>query len=307
MSADSNIQTWRASFLAAPERAEGLALQLELLSDSLGAIPPTFSWVEESEDANWLMEVWFAGKPEPDFIESWFKACDMADTAVTLELLEEKDWVSESQKLLEPVDAGRYFIHGAHDRDQARPGRINLQIDAGQAFGTGKHETTSGCLMMLDKLARKIKPRNVLDLGTGSGVLGLAAARTWRTKVVGSDIDPIAIEVAAPNGPLNNVRTRAIGDRNWGYKAVIADGLNNPVFRKEGPFDLIIANILAEPLVDLAPSIIAALAPSGYLILAGLLDSQEAMVRTAYRGRGLIFMSRKNMGSWPTLLLRKPR
>ena len=300
-----NPEIWRATFMAPPASAELLSDQLDLMTDMAGIELPSFSW-SETDHSDWLMEIWFQGPPPGDFLPAWLAASGMAGHPFTLDVVEDKDWVSESQKLLQPVRAGRYFIHGAHDRDQARSGYINLQIDAGQAFGTGKHETTSGCLMMLDRLARMIKPERVLDLGTGSGVLGLASALTWHTRVLGSDIDPVAIEVAAPNGPLNGVRVRKVGDPGWGFAAIVADGLENSAFRREGPFDLITANILAAPLVAMAPAITDVLAPGGHLVLAGLLDEQEAMVRTAYRDRGLVFVTRERRGTWPTLLMRKP-
>jgi len=301
----SDPTVWKASFKAEPICADIISDQLELLSDIHDMPLPTFSWNEIEDESQWTMEAYFTAEPDRAFVQQWLDQSGLGATPFELALVESRDWVSESQKLLAPVSAGRYFIYGEHDRHLARTGKINLQIDAGQAFGTGKHETTSGCLLMLDQLAKGWRAERVLDVGTGSGVLGLAAAKTWRTRVLATDIDPISIEVAAPNAPLNNVRRRRVGEDNWGFASLVADGPHHQSIRKDGPFDLIFANILAAPLVDMAAGLVSHIAPGGYIILAGLLVEQESKVRAAYEARGLYLVCRKQSGNWPTLLLRK--
>jgi ribosomal protein L11 methyltransferase len=185
-------------------------------------------------------------------------------------------------------------------------GAIAFEIDAGQAFGTGHHETTTGCLLTLDRLRRQgASFADILDMGTGTGLLAFAALALWRTaRIAASDIDPIAIDVSRDNAAINHIHTgRARGQVEF----AVAAGLDHPRLKARAPYDLIIANILAGPLIALAPSVAGALQPGGRLILAGLLTHQAEEVATAYRRQGLMLTARTTLGEWPTLVMRKRR
>lgn len=289
------------------EQASALDDLLTEMGDERGEFPPTLSYFEQPGEANWLVEIFFAEKPEDGFVEEMLSRADLNDWPHEFSAVEDKDWVSESQKLLSPVEAGRFFVFGAHDRDKARDGAVNLQIDAGQAFGTGKHETTAACLEVLDAMAGDIMPHRVLDLGTGSGVLALGAHKIWpEARVVASDIDPIAIVVTDENIEINTGTPRNMGEDKPGIATLAADGLDDPAFDGEKPFDLIVANILAGPLIDLSADINEALASGGTLVLSGLLVTQKKEVLDAYEHRGLVSLGRVEKGEWLALTLRKP-
>ena len=281
--------------------------------DGEGWAPGISSWAEEGGGDAWTVEAFFAGEPPAERIAT---AQRLAETGAGTALppfeaqpLPDVDWVSESQKLLRPIHAGRYLVHGAYDRHRRRPGRVNLEIEAGQAFGTGRHETTAGCLSVLDVLAkdRRFRPCRAADVGCGSGLLAFAMAKTWAMPVLASDIDPIAVLTTIENARVNAVPVRPVCGRQWGVQAVTAAGVDHAAFRRPRGFDLIAANILAGPLVRLAPGLTPLVAPGGRLLLAGLLRHQAAAVEQAYRSRGLVLMGRKVVGQWPTLIFRRPR
>ncbi|TNE62844.1 MAG: 50S ribosomal protein L11 methyltransferase [Alphaproteobacteria bacterium] len=289
------------------EAIAGLEAAIEELAEETGVFPPTLSYFEQKPGEPWIVEVFFPEAPEPGFVEALLERAGSDDWVESFEAVEEKDWVAESQKLLEPVTAGRFFVFGSHDADKAKPDSVNLLIDAGQAFGTGKHETTAACLEVLDSLAAEIAPARMLDLGTGSGVLALATQKVWpAAEIVASDIDPIAIEVTAENIDINHGVGRTAGTRGAGIAVVVAPGLDDPAFADEGPFDLITANILAGPLIELAADITGVLAPGGTLVLSGLLVTQEKEVLAPYQAQGLDTQGRVEKGEWLALVLRKP-
>jgi ribosomal protein L11 methyltransferase len=207
------------------------------------------------------------------------------------------DWVTRSLEGLPPVRAGRFYVHGSHETKPAPVGLTDILIDAAQAFGTGHHETTTGCLEAIDITLKHRSPRTMLDVGTGTGVLAIALARRTQRKVVASDIDPIAVETAVENAALNGVRKLVV--------CVRADGLRSPVIAGSAPYDLIVANILAGPLVGLAPAIGRVGAPRGTIILSGLLAHQMARVVTAYARQGMILRRRIVRRGWATLILEK--
>lgn len=208
------------------------------------------------------------------------------------------DWVALSLADLPPINAGRFFIAGAHGLGQAPRAALRLHIEAGQAFGTGHHETTFGCLLALDYLARRKRFSHVLDLGCGTGVLAMAAAKLWRRPVHASDIDPLAVSVARENAAGNGLAAF--------IRPVTAAGFAHPALAAGAPYDLILANILARPLMRLSHGMGRHIRPGGYIILSGLLQSQEAAVRSAYATQGLFLARRFLRGDWSTLLLHKP-
>lgn len=212
------------------------------------------------------------------------------------EELPDIDWVTHSLEGLKPVRAGRFFVHGSHDRDKIEADDIPIEIDAGLAFGTGHHGTTAGCLEMIAEIVANEHPTNALDLGTGSAVLGIAIAKLAPIPVLATDIDPIAVTVAAENAAKNGVAEHII--------TATAEGFDHPVFRSYTPFDLIVANILANPLMELAPSLKAHLASSGSIVLSGILDSQHDAVLAAYQAQGLTHQKTLHREGWVTIHLK---
>jgi ribosomal protein L11 methyltransferase len=223
----------------------------------------------------------------------------LAGAEVHVALLPDVDWIKLSQEGLPPVRAGRFFVYGAHDAGEVPRGMLPIRIEAGMAYGTGHHETTSLCLGALSDLAKKRRYDNVLDLGCGTGLLAIGAAMLWKRRVIGSDIDPVAVEVTRENARANGVASLV--------SASVADGLASPALANHAPYDLIIANILAEPLTRLAPSIARALAPGGSLVLSGLLRWQENLVLCFYRPHGLVLRAVRRENAWSALVLERPR
>jgi ribosomal protein L11 methyltransferase len=216
---------------------------------------------------------------------------------VSREELPDVDWVSLSLEGLKPVRAGRIVVHGAHDRHRRRIGDIGIEIEAGLAFGTGHHGTTAGCLEMIQRVVRREKPGNALDLGAGSAVLAIAMARLSHIPVLATDIDPVAVRVARDNARLNGV-TRLIETRT-------APGFHHPVFAARGPFDLIVANILARPLMRLAPQMAAHVPLGGSVILSGILDRQRDAVVSAYVGQRFRHVATLHREGWVTLHMKR--
>jgi ribosomal protein L11 methyltransferase len=214
---------------------------------------------------------------------------------IAVAALPDTDWVRRSLEGLPPVVAGRFLIHGSHDRALRRPGGISLEIDAGTAFGTGHHPTTLGCLLVLDDLLKRRRPRRVLDVGAGSGILALAAAKALHAPVIAIDIDPEATRVARANAQLNGLGPF--------LRCLTASGLDHHRVRSGAPYDLIFANILARPLVHLAEPIVRVLARHGVLILSGFTIDQPSAVVAAYRNRGLARTRTIRLGTWSTLVL----
>ena len=218
-----------------------------------------------------------------------------AALAIAREAIPDVDWVAKSLEGLKPVRAGGFVVHGAHDREDLQPGEVSIEIEAGLAFGTGHHGTTAGCLDMLATLVRQRKPANALDLGTGSAVLAIAVAKLAPIPVLATDIDPVAVAVAADNVRLNGVAAQVT--------TAAADGFADPVFARHGPFELIVANILAGPLMQLAPQMRRHLAPGGALVLSGILDRQHDAVVDAYAAQGFRHLDTLHREGWVTIHL----
>ncbi|MFD2055659.1 50S ribosomal protein L11 methyltransferase [Mesorhizobium calcicola] len=212
------------------------------------------------------------------------------------ESLPDIDWVARSLEGLKPVRAGRFFVHGAHDRRKRHSGELAIEIEAGLAFGTGHHGTTAGCLEMLEKVMRREKPRNALDLGTGSAVLAIAVAKLAHIPVLATDIDPVAVKVAAANARLNHVKALV--------ETVTAPGFHHPIFGKRAPFDLIVANILARPLMRLAPQMAQHIALGGSIVLSGILERQRDAVVSAYVGQNFRHVRTLHREGWVTIHLK---
>ena len=249
-------------------------------------------------DGLWDVTMHFADPPDQASIRDLVGLAAGSDLAATVafDTVEAKDWVKASLEDLVPVPAGRFVVHGQHDRDRIAANKLGIEIEAALAFGTGHHGTTRGCLLLLDHVLKAWRPRRVLDLGTGTGVLAIAAARALHARILASDIDPISVEVARENAKLN-----VSGHR---VQAITATGFAAPQFAQRGPFDLVLANILANPLRQLATPMARHLAPSALVILSGLLTPQVPGVIAAYRARGLVPERHLRIEGWSSLLLR---
>lgn len=256
----------------------------------------------EAAPGRWRAGVYFELQPtaaERDALARLLTAIAPKAAPFSFETLPDIDWVAKSLEGLAPVRAGRFLIHGGHDRHRVLPGDLAIEIEAGLAFGTGHHGTTTGCLLAIDRLAKERPIRRALDVGTGSGVLAIAIAkRAPDARIVASDIDPVAVAVARANMRANGARR---------IVTAVGPGLGLPAIRRNAPYDLIVANILAGPLVALAPAIRRNLAPGGTVILSGLLAEQRRRVAAAYRSVGLTMVRATIIEDWATLVLSAPR
>jgi ribosomal protein L11 methyltransferase len=298
--------SWIVSLPCTREEAEALSgeiPELDVLPDA-----PVVVTREIDEDAGeWQLDAYVDDKPAPELLkllQALIPSAKGKKPAVSE--LPEEDWVTLSQQGLEPVQAGRFFVHTSSYADRVPPGTTPFLIDASQAFGTGGHDTTAGCLAMLDRLARVgAAPRNIADIGTGTGLLAFAAMALWPcAKTIASDIDPASIFVTRDNAGINRVPLGRGGGR---LALAVAPGTDHPAIRHRAPYDLVIANILAGPLITLAPDIAAATAPGGHAILAGLIARQMEPVLAAYRAQGFRLAARGGSAEWPCLLLVKRR
>jgi len=289
--------SWRVTVPCTREQGERVAKAEDLFPSS--AVQPVV--VSDEPDPakpnEWLLHAYFDQPPSDDDLS---RLRELGAGEPHVEQLGEADWVTMSQAGLQPIRAGRFFVHTPTCRS-APPGTVAFEIDAGLAFGTGQHATTAGCLEALDSLARKgCTFANVADVGTGTGLLAFASLALWPdARCIATDIDPVAVDVARENAAINRVK---VGHGAGELLLAVADGMDSPMLAARAPFDLIIANILAGPLVELAPDFAKALAPGGTVILAGLLDTQAKAVAGAYEALGLTLKERGS-GEWPVLVL----
>jgi len=282
-----NPPLWKASVPATKAEAQDIAAAFEL-----GTEPQAILINEEPFEDAAMVEALYVAMPDGELLTK------LAGREVHVALLPDVDWIKLSQEGLPPVRAGRFFVYGAHDAGTVPHGVIPIKIEAGLAFGTGHHETTALCLRVLSDLAKRRRFDNVLDLGCGTGLLAIGAAKLWRQSILASDIDIVAVEVTRENARANGVAPL--------IRAFTADGLTHPALATQAPYDLIIANILAGPLTKLAPDIVRSLAPGGVLILSGLLKWQENLVASFYRPHGLHLRNALREGLWTALTLEKP-
>lgn len=251
----------------------------------------------------WRLEAYTTEAPDPDAVSAALaRAADAAGIArpvVQIRPLPPVDWLAQNRRDFPAQSIGRYFIYGSHHDGGVPAGRIGLLVDAATAFGSGEHATTRGCLAALDRLAKRARVRRPLDLGCGSGILALALAKTWRATVRAADIDPESVRVTRANAALNGAARLVRAARSDGYRARLV--------RAGRPYDLIVSNILAQPLMRLARDLARHLAPGGVAILSGLLVTQEAQVLAAHRRQGLALVRRSRRDGWSTLEFRRRR
>jgi ribosomal protein L11 methyltransferase len=296
--------SWKLSaFAPRPVVQAAMLAQEESLDWDARIVLTGFELAEDRPD-DWRLDAYFPRKPtgaERKAVAALFAG---GAPELSAEKLPDADWVSESQQGVEPIRAGRFYVHTPDHPPSGEPGVTSFAIPAGQAFGTGQHATTAGCLAMLTAMKRRgVVARNVADIGTGTGLLAFAALDLWpRAHAVASDIDPVCGPVVAENAARNHF---AIGAKPGQLAVAIAAGMDDRWLRECGPYDLLIANILAGPLVELAPDFAEAVPPRGNLVLAGLLTTQERSVRAAYRAAGFAFVARLVIGDWSILWLRR--
>lgn len=260
--------------------------------------------IADDRPDEWFVEVFLPGKPTQADRRRVAALFGAGPPELSVEPIEEQDWLTLSQQGIEPIRAGRFHVRTPEfPRD---PHAVDFVVPASQAFGTGHHATTEGCLAMLDRMKREgVVVRNLADIGTGTGLLAFAAMRLWpRAIATASDIDPVCSDVVEDNALRNAI---PLGASAGQLTMVVASGMEDPLLQARGPYDLLIANILAGPLVDLAEDFATATAPAGQLLLAGLLETQEARVREAYRRAGFRLARRLVNGDWSILWLRRRR
>lgn len=288
---------WRIEVVVPAHAVDACESALEPFADAV-------SWFVTEGDADepdrqWLLQAFSRAAPDRAGLEAALAvtAAALAIDAPVVDIarVPHADWVTDNLRDFPPIAAGRYFVHGSHYEGRVPVGRVGLMVDAGTAFGSGEHATTQGCLLAIDRLARRRRIRHPLDLGCGSAILALAMAHAWPVKVLAADIDPPSVRVASFNARRNGLAGRV--------RCVISDGYNSRDVHRGRPYDLIVANILANPLTRMAAELSRHLAPGGVAILSGLLRRQERQVLSAHRRHRLSLKARVRIGDWSTLIV----
>lgn len=297
-------EAWKLTAFGSKARIEGALVAQEAAVDWDDDLVLAGFEVAEERPLDWRLDAYLPRRPTAADRKAIVALFGPSPPDFALEKLPGADWVTESQQGMEPIRAGRFHVRTPDNAPN--PGTVDLVIPASQAFGTGQHATTAGCLIMLERMKREgVVPRDLIDIGTGTGLLAFAALRLWpRAFTTASDIDPVCTQVVEDNARLNSVR---LGAGRGELLMAIADGMDAPPIQARAPYDLLIANILARPLIELAPEFAAAVARGGHMVLAGLLITQEAEVRRAYRRAGFRLARRLHRGDWSILWLRARR
>jgi ribosomal protein L11 methyltransferase len=294
---DGSATDGNATYVARLVAGEAAARRLaDLLSESLDP-SETACAAFEQPDGRWQVDVHFGARPDEKRLRTLIATVggDKLARAMSVQKVAPRNWVKESLIGLRPVTAGRFVVHGAHDRDRVPAHCLGLEIEAATAFGTGHHGTTRGCLLALDFLARNTRPRHILDLGTGSGVLAIAAAKLFRVPVLATDIDARSVAVARDNARLNGVGAFVT--------AIHAADLRAPEIARRAPFDLVMSNILLRPLQRLAAPMARQLEPNARVVLSGVLKGQANAALGAYRSQGLVLERSFPLDGWFTPLM----
>lgn len=296
--------SWKITAYAPRERVQAALVAHEDALDWDADIVIAGSEIAEDKPDDWQLEAWLERKPTKADRKAIADLFTAPAPKLVVEELPDEDWVTLSQQGVEPIREGVFHVHTPEYPPLGQAGVRDFVIPASQAFGTGQHATTAGCLAMLTHMKRQgVVVRNLADIGTGTGLLAFAAMHLWpRARAIGSDIDAVCAPVIAENAANNGV---VLGDGPGRMAMVIAAGMDHSLLEAAGPYDLLIANILAGPLVELAPDFSRAVVPGGSVLLAGLLETQEASVRAAYRSAGLRLAARMVRGDWSILWLRR--
>ena len=300
------MPSWKLSALA-PRAAVEAALARQESDDPWdGEVPLSGREIAEDRPDDWALEAWFPTKPTAADRKAFAGLSRTEAFQTTVEKLPDEDWLTVSQAGAQPIRAGGFHVHTPDYPPSPDPALHSLVIPASQAFGTGHHQTTAGCLRMLSAMrARGVAARHVADIGTGTGLLAFAALALWpRARATASDIDPVCAQVVIENAAANGI---ALGHRAGELELVVAAGMEHALLQARAPYDLLIANILAAPLIEMAQDFAAAVADGGHVLLAGLLETQEGAVRRAYRRAGFRLAARLVDGDWSILWLRKRR
>ena len=293
MTSISMSPTWKVEIIIPDTDA------VEIFAKALDRFCFAAAAFEVVPDGPWRLELYCDGAPDHDSLLATVGfasgEANIKEPQISAIALPQVDWVSENQKSFKPIPIGRYFIYPSHHEGLIPAGQWPMKIDASTAFGTGEHGTTEGCLLALNDLAKSIHVRQPLDVGCGTGILSMAIARAWPVTVLATDIDPEAIRVTKYNLEINHLKGRV--------KAEVSKGFDNNIIANNGPYDLIMANILANPLRAMAKAMANNLQVGGRVILSGLLNSQESMVMNAYREQGLSLVKRYRLVGWSTLVM----
>ncbi len=296
--------SWKLAVTAPRLAIEQALARQEVDAEWDPALVVTGFEVDPDEPEVWQLDAYCPNKPSQAHRNAIKRLFDEPVPRIRPIELPDADWVTESQKGMDPIRAGRFNVRTPDHPRSNEPGVRDFCIPAAQAFGTGQHATTAGCLAMLDAMKQQgVVARNIADIGTGTGLLAFAALHLWpRAKATASDIDPVCLPAVEENAALNGI---ALGDGRGQLDMVIAEGMDDDTLQDNAPYDLLIANILAAPLIDLAPAFAACATPRGHIVLSGLLVTQEAHVRAAYRLAGYRLQARITNGDWAILWLRQ--